>query len=41
MQPIEHIGRGLVAALISLTVAVVVLAHPLVALAGSGNPGGV
>ena len=36
---IENIGRGLVAALISLTVGLIVLAHPLVALAGDGGPG--
>jgi hypothetical protein len=38
MQRIEKMGHGLVAALISLAVALVVLAHPLVALAGDGGP---
>jgi hypothetical protein len=40
MHRIATLRHGLVAALISLTVALVSLAEPLAALAGSGSPGG-
>ena len=40
MHRISKLSHGLVAALISLTVVLVVLAQPLAALAGGGSPGG-
>jgi hypothetical protein len=39
MHRIANLRHGLAAALISLTVALVVLAQPLAALAGNGGPG--
>jgi hypothetical protein len=39
MHRFANVKHGLVAALISLTVALVALAQPLTALAGDGSPG--
>jgi hypothetical protein len=41
MHRIANVKHGLVAALISLTVALVALAQPVTALAGNGSPGGI
>jgi hypothetical protein len=40
MHPLANLGHGLVAALILLTVALVVAAQPLTVLASTGSPGG-
>jgi hypothetical protein len=41
MHRFANVKHGLVAALISLTVALVALAQPVTALAGNGTPGGI